>query len=691
MAALLRKHAEELISQGRHQLVGQWLAQIPDELFDAEPWLAYWHGVCRIFASAPESEAWMERAFRRFKETEQVEGIYRAWCGVCRAIRLMWGNYALYDPWIEELNALLAEHSEFPAPMLECQVMLDAVGALHWRNPNHPKMRDWTERALVLADELGVRSLQVGAHTRAVYGALLYDEMPKAGRHVEYLERALARRVDDLYVDIAARHVRGLYACAVGRFAQAAEIFHELIEQAHSLGLFTWDVYLYVWHGLAKLVRGDLIGAAEARDKLRNAPGIQGAFGAFYYHKLCADIALDEHEIQQAMRHAREALAAAEQAGTPFMRTWALNTLATVHVMAGLNGASDDLDTALTASRDLGSRWMEINALTGRALYTCLHDSPDAAKRALQVALELMRHQACVGLAQAPEATRLLAIKALEYGVETDHARKILEAYSGSRAYASPAYVETWPWPLKVYTLGSFRLMKYGVTVSFGRKPPRRPLQLLKVLITLGGCEVPETHVLDALWPDEEADAARNAFSTALNRLRKIVGADVVRLKGGKLRLDTARCWVDAWAFEAILNQAGSHTDAVAIRNSLRVALELYKGNFLAEDAEAPWSMPARERLQRRYAEAVARLAADCQREGDHEGAVALFRQGLAMDELREDYYQGLMRSYLKLNRPDEARQTFEFCQRRLSIRQKRKPSAPTVALFELVERQRRE
>jgi hypothetical protein len=41
------------------------------------------------------------------------------------------------------------------------------------------------------------------------------------------------------------------------------------------------------------------------------------------------------------------------------------------------------------------------------------------------------------------------------------------------------------------------------------------------------------------------------------------------------------------------------------------------------------------------------------------------------------------MRSYLELKKPEEARQAFEFCKRRLGIRLKRKPSAATVALFE--------
>ncbi len=57
------------------------------------------------------------------------------------------------------------------------------------------------------------------------------------------------------------------------------------------------------------------------------------------------------------------------------------------------------------------------------------------------------------------------------------------------------------------------------------------------------------------------------------------------------------------------------------------------------------------------------------------------------MDELREDYYQGLMRSYIALDRPEEARQAFAFCKRRLAIQLNRKPSAATEALLEVIGR----
>jgi DNA-binding SARP family transcriptional activator len=493
------------------------------------------------------------------------------------------------------------------------------------------------------------------------------------------LQRLLAGGLDDPFVVIQAYFVAGLHAFATGHAAQAATIFRERAEQARGLGLFAWDLPLQAWSGFSRLVLGDLEGAGQARDALKNHPGSHGAYGAHYYHQLSAAVALEQGDLAQATHFALEMAAAAERAGSPFMDAWAQTTLAAVEVTKDGHRAPEYLDAALDACGRLHASWAEAGVLISRALYACRFDGADQARRALQAAMTLMREQTLLHMGYAPEHLRLFAAKALEFGVDADYARKILEANSGTGRRAPPAHLEAWPWALKIYTLGPFRLVKHGVPVTFGRKPPRRPLEILKALIAMGGRDVPETRILDALWPDDEADAARNAFSTALSRLRRIAGRDLVRLEGGKLSLDTTRCWVDARAFETLLERATEP-------NALRQAVELYQDKFLAEDAEAPWSMPMRERLQSRYAEALAQLAVAHQKAGDHEGAAALFKRGLAMDELREDYYQGLMRSYLALNRPEEARQAFEFCKRRLGIHRNRKPSAATVAPYESID-----
>ena len=51
------------------------------------------------------------------------------------------------------------------------------------------------------------------------------------------------------------------------------------------------------------------------------------------------------------------------------------------------------------------------------------------------------------------------------------------------------------PWPLKVYTLSRFSLVRDGRKVEFSGKVQQKPLTMLKVLIALGGRKDRRAHV----------------------------------------------------------------------------------------------------------------------------------------------------------------------------------------------------
>ena len=59
----------------------------------------------------------------------------------------------------------------------------------------------------------------------------------------------------------------------------------------------------------------------------------------------------------------------------------------------------------------------------------------------------------------------------------------------------------------KVFTLGRFDVEVEGQPLRFGRKAQRRPLELLKLLIALGGASIPVEKVTDSLWPDLKSSA----------------------------------------------------------------------------------------------------------------------------------------------------------------------------------------
>ncbi|HEV8306268.1 MAG TPA: BTAD domain-containing putative transcriptional regulator [Methylomirabilota bacterium] len=234
-----------------------------------------------------------------------------------------------------------------------------------------------------------------------------------------------------------------------------------------------------------------------------------------------------------------------------------------------------------------------------------------------------------------------LCARALAAGIEPEYVRELVRR---RRLVPDqpPLDVPEWPWPLRVHTLGGFRLEKDGRPVEFTGKAQRKPMAMLEAIVAFGGRGVHEPQLAEALWPDAEGDAAHQAFATTLHRLRRLVGQDdTVALREGRVSLDSRRCWVDVWAFEALLDQADAEKagNAARARTLGERALALYRGPFLGPDSPA-WAVAARERLRRRFLRGVGRLGRHSEDAGEWRPAIEWYEKGLEVDELAEEFYQ---------------------------------------------------
>ena len=219
---------------------------------------------------------------------------------------------------------------------------------------------------------------------------------------------------------------------------------------------------------------------------------------------------------------------------------------------------------------------------------------------------------------------------------------------------------DKWPWPVRIVTLGHFEVQVNGEKLEYSRKIPRKTLLLLKAIVALGGRDVPEQALCDALWGDEEGDAARNAQSITILRLRKLLGSnESVLQQGGKVSLNPELCWVDAWVFEARPADAES---------AIRKVLNLYGGTFLPEDVDAPWSVPARERLRGKFIHVLSAHGAALESQGDEAGALQCYLRGLDADPIVESFHQGLMRCYERLGKRTEAFSAYRRLKHTLSV-----------------------
>jgi DNA-binding SARP family transcriptional activator len=184
-----------------------------------------------------------------------------------------------------------------------------------------------------------------------------------------------------------------------------------------------------------------------------------------------------------------------------------------------------------------------------------------------------------------------------------------------------------------VHTLGNFRLLRHDEPLGSAGKAQRRPLELLKLLIAYGGTQVSESRISDALWPRIDGDSAHRSFTSALHRLRKLLGEDkAVVLHEGKLTLDRRYFWVDAWAFDALAAELEAASDPARVAKLAERMLALYAGPFMADEADAAWYLQPRERLRGRLARAMKRVLRQWHDGGEADRARAGYEKCLEID-----------------------------------------------------------
>jgi len=204
-----------------------------------------------------------------------------------------------------------------------------------------------------------------------------------------------------------------------------------------------------------------------------------------------------------------------------------------------------------------------------------------------------------------------------------------------------------------------------------------RAESLLAYLLLHREAPQPRQRLAFLLWPDSSEPQARTNLRHLLHNLRRALpDADrFLEVTQRTLRWrDDAPFWLDVAAFEAAAARAGQPGQELP---ALRQAVELYGGDLLRSGYDE-WLLEERERLRRRYLEALERLAELLEAGGEHAPAISHAERLLGEDPLREATYRLLMR--LHDARGDRARalRAYHACAATLERELNVAPSAAT-------------
>jgi len=677
--------APALLLQGRFRTLLDRIGALPFSVREPEPWLSYWEGVARLHIDPLAARAGLERAYNSFVGRGDAVAQIQAAEAVLIAHYLAWDDWRPVDRWIELLERLLAQNPLFPSVEAEARALSALAIGVVYRQPGHPLLAQWLARLGTLVDALDDKNLKVAIATR------LIDGLNKTGGFAE--SQRIAERVRGMIDDPEVRPLTSVW-CRVwlsnllymhARMAEFDAILAEAlaIADTHGLGFFVSVITLFrAWGHLAN---GEP--AAARRLLVQHAAKVDPARRldlALCHYLECYDAALSG-DFARAEREGRSAAQLSLETGSIASTLICHTGLALALDHNGQQAAAANvLERMLSLVADVPGGMLRYHTALWEA-YLRLRSGDSGYRAPLVEALALGRREGYLNAyTWWPRMMSRLAAVAIAEGIEPDYVRRLVAA----RGLVPDETIapDDWPWPLRIQALGGFSVARDAKPLAFRGKAQKKPMELLKALVALGGEGVEASRLSAILWPDASGDAAKVSFDSTLYRLRKLLANDAALvLHEGKLSLDRRQCWLDVWAFERVA-RAADETQAEArpadeTAAAARSLVAAYPGHFLAGDEDQPWLIGMRDRLRSKLLRGVLALAKRLQEADRWENAVALYHRALELDNLAEDLYRNLMICYRELGRPSEALQVYRRCRELLSLVLGVRPSADTEAV----------
>ena len=660
LSRLIFAHAASLVAQGRSRTLEAWLGCLPEDAVQKSPWVLYWLGACRMPFDPGGSRSHAERSFEQFWDRKDPAGTFLAWSLIVDNLCMYLNDFKALDAWIDRFDKITERFTSFPSPEIEARAVASMLGGLYMRRVDHPDIEAWVKKASAMIRVCKDIPVRLQATLYLFLYFIWIGDFPRARGIVESTREWISSSTSYPQRRILFHLFEARLRCGVAQFDDSIHSAAKGLEIATKSGIHLWDFFLLCEEISAALGKGDLDSAAEYLRQLAPFLGTGQPYNQAYFHHLSSWHAALKGDIPLAMSLEETADTLITDCGQPCGMALGNVYMARLENEIGkTGGAAIHLEKAERIARGMKSPILEYQCFLVKADIAFLRGDDASGLASLGKALSIGRENGYFHYDNwIPSFMTRLCVKALEAGIEVPYVQELIRKRN-LVPDSPPLEVETWPWPVAIYTLGRFGILKDGRPLTFSRKVQKRPLSLLKALIAFGGRAVREEQIADVVWPEAEGDMAIQSMSVALRRLRDLLGHDeAVRRQDGVLGLDPRYCWVDAFAFERLLGNATFLQETGRIEGAAKLeekALLLYLGPFLAEEAGRSWAVSMRERLRSRYLSTVAQLGVHWMQAGEWEKARACYQRGIDVDNLAEEFYQSLMNCYLADGRKAEA------------------------------------
>ena len=236
---------------------------------------------------------------------------------------------------------------------------------------------------------------------------------------------------------------------------------------------------------------------------------------------------------------------------------------------------------------------------------------------------------------------------------------------------------------MQIKTLGGFSIISERERINLSKIRSRKARDLLKYLVAFRHKPIHIEILCDLFWRDMDQKYARINLQSTIYMLRSIVGKDKIVFHDNTYCFDPKNeIVVDADEFEKFIQMALNSKDLSERKTMLEKALDLYKGDFMAENLYEDWTLQFREHYRDLFVKGLLELGKIYLEEGHPHNVIELSKSALIQDPLNEEAVLLLMKAYIKNNNLSDAVKVYKEFSAILEKELQIKPSKELTQLY---------
>lgn len=591
--ALMKKTGSKLLQQGKYKTLCSWQQMLPADSVNKEPKLLLFFGVAITPFDPPQGIEMLKESFQLFHSQGNDRAALLACSALTNSIINHFSDLALLDPWIDYLEQRLNPEMFPTRKSFENETIASSIfRALVLRRPTHPDLEAWRQ---IIINHGGLRPALITHY-------LWTGRFPDARAALDNIY-AHAEQIGSTLQLTAIKAMELQYYLIMADTKRCTQTFDEALDIMKKSGVNVWEIHFLILAAACCLNCGERKKATNYLHQVDENIDRSRLLERSYYFVVKTLEALLDDNLGVADQYQESALKLAESVGMPSYTLWCLYASALVAVFQENRAKAYRLfDRISSLAKKPAHPWFLCQRHLGLAYLELSVNNREKAKKHLQQGFSIAHENNYLTFFFfLPRMMEAVAVTALEEKIEVTFVQRFIMRWNLAPEHP-PIHLDSWPWPVKIYTLGRFSIVYNGKVLAESSRIGHKPVMLLMALIAYGGRQVRKSTLADHFWPDSHGDEQVAAFKITLHRLRKILNIDNLLIQTSHhISLNPRLCWVDCWQFERlasqVLSSTNKHPTDTSQKDIIQKALHIYRGDFLASFRDEVWSHERRHHL----------------------------------------------------------------------------------------------